>query len=253
MEALAGRVAVVTGASSGIGAAIAAELAARGVAVVLGARRAAELGRVADDIRARGGRADAVVADMRDERQVEALVAAAVERHGRLDALVNNAATGTLGTVAEGRTEEWRAMLETNVLGTAVACRAALRHMLPSGRGDIVNVTSASAHEGWPYLAMYSASKAAIYTLSRALRAEVAERGVRVMTIEVHNVGGTDFARGFDPAALPAALARWQALGLLNPAAEMIEAADVARAVAFQIAQRDPASVHEVVIRSRAN
>jgi NADP-dependent 3-hydroxy acid dehydrogenase YdfG len=160
---------------------------------------------------------------------------------------------GTLGTVAEGRTEEWRAMLETNILGTAVACRAALRHMLPRGRGDIVNVTSASAHEGWPYLAMYSASKAAIYTLSRALRAEVAEQGVRVMTIEVHNVGGTDFARAFDLAALPAALARWQALGLLNPAAEMIEAADVARAVAFQIAQRDPASVHEVVIRSRAN
>jgi NAD(P)-dependent dehydrogenase (short-subunit alcohol dehydrogenase family) len=125
--------------------------------------------------------------------------------------------------------------------------------MLPCGRGDILNVTSASAREGWPYLALYSASKAAIHTLSRALRAEVAEQGIRVMTIEIHNVGGTEFARDFDPAVLPAALARWQALGLLNPAAALIEPADVGRAVAFQLAQRDPASVHEVVIRSRAN
>src|SRR4029453_16743688 len=95
---------------------------------------------------------------------------------------------------------------ETNVLGTRAACRAALRHMLPRGGGDILNVTSASAHEAWPYLAVYAASKAAIHTLSCGLRAEVAGRGVRVMTIEVHNVGTTEFAVNFDPAVLPAAL-----------------------------------------------
>src|SRR4029077_16478583 len=135
----------------------------------------------------------------------------AAARHGRLDELVNNAAVGHIRTIAEGRSEEWRAVLETNVLGTLVACRAALRHMLPRGAGDIVNVTSASAHEAWPYLAAYSGSKAAVHTLSRALRAEVAEQGIRVMTIEIHNVA-TEFATNFDPELLPAATQRWREL-----------------------------------------
>src|SRR5206468_4581806 len=145
--------------------------------------------------------------DMRDEAQVERLIETAAGR-GRLDALVNNAAIGHVRTVAEGRGEEWRAVFETNVLGAFVACRAALRHMLPRGAGDIVNMTSASAHEAWPYLAAYSASKAAVHTLSRALRAEVAAQGIRVMTIEVHNVA-TEFASNFDPALLPLATERW--------------------------------------------
>jgi NADP-dependent 3-hydroxy acid dehydrogenase YdfG len=250
---LAGRVGVVTGASAGIGAAVARALAGAGMTVVLGARRGDQLAAVAAGIVAAGGAADWIATDVRDERQVEALVAGAVARHGRLDALVNNAAVGTVATVADGRAEEWREIVETNLLGTALACRAALRHMLPAGRGDIVNVTSASAHEAWPYLGVYAASKAAVYTLSRSLRAEVAPRGVRVMTVEIHNVGGTEFARRFDPAVLPAAIARWQQLGLLNPETPMIEPDDVARAVVFQVAQPPPASVHEVVIRSRAN
>ena len=253
MEPLAGRVGIVTGASAGIGVAAARALAAAGMTVVLAARRAERLDALAHEIRAAGGTADAVATDLRDERQVEALVDGAVARHGRLDALVNNAAVGTIRPIADGRTAEWRAILETNVLGVLVACRAALRHMLPAGRGDIVNVTSASAHEAWPYLAVYAASKAAVHTLSRGLRAEVAERGVRVMTLEVHNVRGTEFAGSFDPALLPDALAAWRARGLLNPAAPMIEPADVAAAVVFQLAARDPASVHEVVLRSRSN
>lgn len=252
MESLAGRVAVVTGASSGIGAAVARELASAGVRVILGARRADRLAGVVGEIRGAGGTADAVPTDVRDEAQVERLVAAAVERHGQLDVLVNNAAVGTLATVAEGRTEEWRATLDTNVIGPLVACRAALRHMLPRGRGDIVNMSSATAFEGWPYFAAYSASKAAIVSLSRALRAEVAPAGLRVMTVEIHNVS-TEFAAGFDPAAMATALGRWQALGLFNPAAPLLEPADVARAVVFQLAQPARASVHELTIRSRLN
>ncbi len=252
MQPLADRVGVVTGASTGIGAAVARTLAGAGMTVVLGARRADRLAAVCDEIRAAGGRADFVPTDMRDERQVEALIAAAA-RHGRLDTLVNNAAVGTARTIAEGKTDEWRAILETNVLGVLVACRAALRHMLPRGRGDILNMTSASAHEASPYLGAYAASKAAVHTLSRSLRAEVAGRGVRVMTIEIHNVGGTDFASSFDPALMPEAIGRWKETGLLNPEAPMIAPEDVAEAVLFQLTRRDPASVHEVVIRSRAN
>ncbi len=253
MGSLHDGVAVVTGASSGIGAAVAQALAAAGMRVVLGARRPERLEQVCADIHAAGGTADYVATDMRDEAQVERLIAAASERYGQLDALVNNAAVGMVRTIADGRTEEWRAILETNVLGTLIACRAALRHMLPRGSGTILNMTSASAHEAWPYLAVYAASKAAIYTLSRGLRAEVAERGVRVLTIEIHNVGSTDFASGFDRTVIPEAIKRWEVLGLLNRNTPMLEPADVARAVVFQLSQPDPVSIHELTIRSRAN
>jgi len=253
VSALAGRVGVVTGASAGVGAAVARALAAEGMEVVIAARRGNLLAEVAASIRAAGGRVDAVPTDLRDEASVDALVDGAAQRHGRLDALVNNAATGHVRLVAEGRMAEWRAVVETNLLGTFAACRAALRHMLPAGRGDLLNVTSASAHEAWPYLAVYAASKAAIHTFSCALRNEVAEAGVRVMTLEIHNVGDTEFGANFDADVLPAAIQRWIQLGLLNPRTPMLGPEDVARAVVFQLAQPERASVHDLVLRSRAN
>jgi len=252
VSGLAGRVGVVTGASSGIGAAVARGLGAVGMRVVLGARRAERLTAVAADIVAAGGEAEAVPTDMRDERQVERLIARAVERFGSLDVLVNNAAVGAVRLVADGRVEEWRDTFETNVLGTLVACRAALGHMLACGRGDILNVTSVSAHEGWPYLPAYAGSKAAVHALSRSLRAEVAERGVRVMTIDVHHVA-SEFGAQFDPTVLPSAVARWHALHLLNPASPILSPDDVARAVVFQLSQPDPASVHALTLRPRTN
>lgn len=250
---LAGRVGVVTGASAGIGAATARALAQAGMTVVLGARRADRLAAVCDEIRAAGGVADFRVTDLRDEAQLAALIDGAAERHGRLDALVNNAALGLVGPIAQGQTDQWRAVLETNVLGTLIACRAALRHMLARGAGDIVNVSSASANEIWPSMAVYAASKAAIEALSRSLRAEVATQGVRVMTIEIHNVGGTDFAAALDPAELPGAIQQWIARGVLNPQAPNITPEHVAAALVFQLSQPQPASVHHLVIRSREN
>ena len=249
---LAGRVGVVTGASSGIGAATARALAAAGMAVVLGARRAERLTAVCAEIRDAGGVADAFAADLRDEQQVTALVDAAAARHGRLDALVNNAGTGFVRLVEDGRVDEWRATLETNVLGTLIACRAALRHMLPRGAGDIVNMTSVSASEAWPYMAAYAGSKAAVHALSQALRREVSERGVRVMTVAVHNIA-TEFASSFDLDILPQAAQRWEALGLLNRRAALLDPADVARAIVFMVSQPDPMSVHDLEVRSRAN
>ena len=253
MQALDGRVAVITGASTGIGAAVARALAAAGMQVVLGARRRERLATLCHDIRAAGGSAEFVATDMRDEGQVEALIDTTVARFGQIDALINNAAVGTLRTIADGRTDEWRAIIDTNLLGTLMSCRAALRYMLPRRSGDILNVTSASAHEAWPYLAVYAASKAAIHTLSRGLRAEVAGSGVRVMTTEVHNVGGTDFASGFEPALLAPAITRWETLGLLTRESPMLQPEDAARAIVFQLSQPDPASIHHLTLRSRAN
>jgi NADP-dependent 3-hydroxy acid dehydrogenase YdfG len=249
---LAGRVGVVTGASSGIGAATARALAAAGMTVVLGARRVDRLDGVCDEIRSAGGVADACATDLRDEAQVTALVDRAVDRHGRLDALVNNAGTGVVRLVEDGRTDEWRTILETNVVGTLVACRAALRHMLPRKSGDIVNKTSVSANEAWPYMAAYAGSKAAVYALSQALRREVAERGVRVMTVAVHNIA-TEFASSFDTEILPDASRRWVELGLLNRSATLLDPSDVARAIVFMLSQPDPVSIHDLEVRSRSN
>jgi NADP-dependent 3-hydroxy acid dehydrogenase YdfG len=253
VQTLAGRVSIVTGASSGIGAAIARALAAEGAIVVLAARNEDLLSVVCDHIRSAHGTAEPVVTDMRNEADVERLVDTAVERFGRVDALVNNAATGTVRLITEGRTEEWRAILETNVLGTLVACRAVLRHMLPRRQGDILNVTSASAYEPWPYLSVYGASKAAVHSLSQTLRREVSPEGVRVMTLEIHHVGGTNFASNFDPDLTLEAIQRWTELGLLNPSVAMLEPEDVARAVVFQLSQADPGSLHHVELRPRTS
>ena len=253
MLPLAERVGVITGASAGIGAATARALAAAGMSVVLGARRGDALEAVCGEIRAAGGQAEAIVTDVRDAAQVDALVDGAVARFGRLDALVANAAIGVLRPIAEAVADEWRLVLDTNLIGTVLLCRAALRHFLPQATGDLVLMGSASADGSWPYFGAYAASKAAVMSLARTLRAEVAARGVRVMTVDIHNVGGTDFATGLDPEVLPLAISRWVELGMLNLAAPHITPDDVARAVVFQLAMPPPASVHELVIRSREN
>lgn len=253
LQPLAGRVGVVTGASAGIGAATARALAGAGMAVMLGARRGDALAAVCAEIRAAGGRADAIATDLRDAAQVAALVDGAVARFGQLDAVVGNAAVGVLRPIAEADVQEWRTVLDTNLIGTVLLCRAALRHLVPQGRGDIVLMGSAAAEGAWPYFGAYAASKAAVMSLARTLRAEVAAQGVRVMTVDIHNVGGTDFAAGLDPELLLHAIRRWVELGMLNPAAPRIEPDDVARAVVFQLAQPPPASVHHLTIRSREN
>jgi len=251
--ALSGRVAVVTGASAGIGAALGRALAGRGVKVMLGARRRERLQSLCSEIATAGGVAAYQVTDLADEEQATALVDAAQERFGAVDILINNAAIGTVRTIADGVSSEWRAIFDTNVIAVLTTCRAALRHMLPRSRGDIVNITSASAYEAWPYLSVYGASKAAVHSLSVGLRAEVAARGIRVMTVDVHNVGGTDFASSFDRNILPEAIQSWEKLGLLRRDSPMIHPADVARAVVDQLSHEDPVSIHHLSIRTRAN
>ncbi len=176
---LKGRVAVVTGAASGIGRATAKRLGADGAALELWDAAADGLAETADST---GG--TATVLSVADDDAVAAAAAAAVERHGRVDILVNCAGiAGDIAPVAEADPAEWRRVIEVNLTGTFLCCRGVVPHMVRSGYGRIVNIASVAGKEGNPNAAHYSASKAGVITFTRALGKEVAGSGVLVNCI----------------------------------------------------------------------
>jgi 3-oxoacyl-[acyl-carrier protein] reductase len=179
-----GRVAVVTGAGRGLGAAIAEELAARGAAVVV-ADRSQELAHdTAQRLLAAGGSASAHVADVTDPAQVAAVFDDAARAHGRIDVLVNNAGIGAVAPSEELTYEQWSRTLAVNLTGTFLCAQAAARHMLPAGRGVIVNIGSVFAATGMPMRAAYAASKHGVVGLTKVLATEWASRGLRVVAID---------------------------------------------------------------------
>ncbi|MBI5478951.1 MAG: SDR family oxidoreductase [Deltaproteobacteria bacterium] len=176
------KVAVVTGASSGIGAATAKLLGREGARVVLAARREAELEAVADSLREAGTPALTVKCDLSNEVEVVSLVGRALDSFGGLDILVNAAGIAAFGEVAHGRTAEWRAMLEVNALGLSLLSREVAAVMMEAHKGDIVNLACRPGQE--PYCsAFYDATKAFVLAFSDKLRREVRTHGIRVMTI----------------------------------------------------------------------
>lgn len=177
-----GKVAFVTGGGSGIGAATAQRLAQEGATVVVCGRRREPLDEVAAGIVAAGGKAEAVVADVSDEASFTAALEAAAQRHGRLDVLVNNAMAYTWGSIEEMSTADWHANFTTSVDGTFWGTRTAMRLMKGKG-GAIVNVSSICGQLGTPWMAGYSAAKAAIDNFSRAAAAEGAPDGIRVNVV----------------------------------------------------------------------
>jgi meso-butanediol dehydrogenase/(S,S)-butanediol dehydrogenase/diacetyl reductase len=177
-----GKVAFVTGGGSGIGAATAQRLAQEGATVVVCGRRREPLDAVVADIVAAGGKAEAVVADVSDEAGFTAALDATARRHGRLDVLVNNAMAYTWGSIEEMSTADWHANFSTSVDGTFWGTRAAMRLMKGKG-GAIVNVSSICGQLGTPWMAGYSAAKAAVDNFSRAAAAEGAPHGIRVNVV----------------------------------------------------------------------
>jgi NAD(P)-dependent dehydrogenase (short-subunit alcohol dehydrogenase family) len=177
------QVVVITGASSGIGRCTALHLAARGARVVVTARRAEALESLVLEIEAEGGRALAVPGDVTREEDLRAVARAAVERWGRIDTWVNNAGIYIQGRVRDVTLEEYRRVLEVNLLGLINGTRCALEPMLRQGSGVIVQVSSVAARRGVPYNAPYSASKAGIDGFTDALRAEIWGRGVRISVL----------------------------------------------------------------------
>jgi NAD(P)-dependent dehydrogenase (short-subunit alcohol dehydrogenase family) len=182
MQELSGRVALVTGASRGIGGAAAREFARLGTSVVLAARSAGAIGRIAGEIKAAGGRAVAVAGDVAHYEDVAVAVAAAVDRFGRLDIVVNNAGLiEPIARIADSDPEAWARVVDVNVKGVYNGLRAALPHMLAQHRGVVVNISSGaatSAMEGWSH---YCATKAAVLSLTRTADQELRDQGIRVV------------------------------------------------------------------------
>ena len=192
MESLQDRVVVITGASAGIGRATARELIEAGARVVLGARQRERL----EEIEAEHpDRAVAVEMDVRVPADSQRLVAAAIERFGRVDALVANAGIGMYGGILDNTDEELETMLDTNVAGTVWPIRAAVPAMVEAGAGDIVIVASVAGFRGGSDEAVYAATKFAQVGLAGALDRELREQGIRVTTIGPAGTS-TEFAIG---------------------------------------------------------
>jgi NADP-dependent 3-hydroxy acid dehydrogenase YdfG len=234
---LAGKTAVVTGASSGIGEATARALSREGCNVVLAARREDRLSALAAEL---GEGALAAPTDVTDPAACAALVARTVERFGSLEILVNNAGLGLYGSVAEGDPEDWRKMFDVNVLGVLYTTRAAVRQMLRQGAGDVVFVSSLAGRrvpraDG----TVYAATKHAVNAVAEGLRMDVHEKGIRVINVEPGLVR-TEFPESSYPSA-----EEYYAEKEYSP----LEAEDVAAAVVYALNQPPRVSVNEILVR----
>ena len=199
-RALAGRTAVVTGASSGIGRAIAESLGAAGAHVVLGGRTSDAMQASLAHITESGGTGEVHVHDVRDPAQARGLVEQAVTSTGRLDVMVNNAGVSYPEPIVDGDAEHWRIMLETNVLALLVGSQAAVHAMRACGaEGHIVNISSVASLN--PASGVYGATKHAVRCINETLRRELMDDPIKVVSVMPGAIA-TSFARNFDPAVL---------------------------------------------------
>lgn len=236
------KIVLVTGASSGIGAATAERLAASGHHVVLGARRRDRLEELAARLTAAGASVEAAELDVTDAEAHRAVVDAVVARHGRIDVLVANAGVMPLSRLDAGLVDEWHRMVEVNVLGLLHGIAAVLSHFLRQDSGHLVTMASIGAHEVPPTSAVYSGTKFAAWAITEGLRVE-SPASIRVTTISP-GVTESELADSIsDPVAREAMIAY---------RAHAIPAASIAAAVAFAVDQPPEVDVNEIIVRPAA-
>jgi len=242
MAKLDGKVAVVTGASSGIGEATVRSLAAEGATVVAAARRKERLDGLVGEITKGDGNAIAVECDVTDEEQAHGLVQRAVEEHRRIDILVNNAGVMLLSTVGKGLSDQWRQMFEVNVMGVLYVTDAGIAVMKEQGSGHIVNVSSVAGRKVTrDSSGVYAGSKHAVHAISEGLRQELLEDNIRV-TIVAPGAVETEL-----PDHITDEDARESLSGLMS--LERLQAEDIANAIVYAVTQPARVSVNEILIR----
>ncbi|MFP5019901.1 SDR family oxidoreductase [Pseudonocardia phyllosphaerae] len=238
-ENIAGKVVVITGASSGLGEATARRLVAEGARVFLGARREENLRALADDL---GDNAAYQVVDVTSRDQVQQFVDAAAEKFGRVDVVVNNAGLMPLSPLDALKVDEWETMIDVNIKGVLYGIAAALPRMQEQGDGHIITLSSVAGHTVLPNSAVYSGTKYAVWAITEGLRQEV---------------GGEIRATIISPGAVDTELpqrishdeAREGADALYSVA---IDADAVARAISYAIAQPRDVDINEIVLRPTA-
>jgi NADP-dependent 3-hydroxy acid dehydrogenase YdfG len=246
-EQLKGTVALVTGASSGIGEATAAALAAHGASVSIIARRRDRLEELAARIRSSGGTALVIEADIAREDQASEAVERTVSELGRLDTLINNAGVMLLGPIVGAPIEEWRRMMEINVMGLMYCSHAALPHLLkaaasgPRRVADLVNISSVAGRTVRRGAGVYNATKHAVGAFSEALRQEVTREHVRVSLVEPGAVE-TELASHNRPEVLEQLRAR---IGEI----ERMQSEDIARAITYIVTEPRHVAINEILVR----
>jgi NADP-dependent 3-hydroxy acid dehydrogenase YdfG len=242
MAKLDGKVAVITGASSGIGEATSEALSAEGATVVVAARRQDRLEDLVERINGNGGRALSVECDVTDEEQAHALIRQAKDEFGQVNILVNNAGVMQLSEVEKGLSDEWRTMFEVNVLGLLYVTDAAIEVMKEQGSGHLVNISSLASRGTRPALGVYSGTKMAVNGISEALRQELLEDDIRVTMVEP----------GAVETELPEHITDEEAREGLNTMLEQLEplkAEDIANAIVYVVTQPQRVSINEILIR----
>ncbi|PZV07663.1 MAG: oxidoreductase [Leptolyngbya sp.] len=241
-DKLAGKVAIVTGASSGIGEATAIALAAEGATVAIVARRSDRLNNLAKRITESDGQVFAITADVSDEAQVNDAVHQTQAKFGKVDILINNAGVMLLGMIEGANTEDWRRMINLNVLGLMYATHAALPLMKAQGGGHIVNISSVAGRFANAGSGVYNASKWAVGAFSEALRKEVYQNNIRVTIIEPGLVATELPQHVTDPSAK-------EITAKFYGSVKTLESEDIAAAIAYAVTQPSHVNVNEILIR----
>jgi len=237
---IAGKIVVITGASSGLGEASARFLCAQGASIVLGARRVDRMQALAGELTGRGGKALALRTDVTHREQVQALVDAAVQTYGKIDVMINNAGLMPQSPLERLKVDDWDRMIDVNIKGVLYGIAAALPYMKRQKSGHIINVSSVAGHKVRPGGAVYSATKHAVRVLSEGLRQEV----------KPYNIRTTVISPGAVDTELPNSITEPDIAENIRKVYELaIPAESFARAVAFAMSQPEDVDVNEILYR----
>ncbi|QDY45298.1 SDR family oxidoreductase [Planococcus glaciei] len=240
MSNIQDKVVIITGASSGIGEATAKELAARGVKLVLAARREDRLKNLQEEIEKDGGQVLYKETDVASHDQMEELAAFALKEFGKIDVIVNNAGVMPLSPLHEKKIAEWDSMIDVNIRGVLYGIAAVLPSMRERREGHIINVSSIAGHLVFPAAAVYSGTKYAVRAITEGLRIEEASHNIRTTIISPGTIK-TELLEGITGEELKAAIVEDSKIG--------ISPANIARAIAFAIEQPEDVAINEMIVR----